>query len=177
MKLGIVADNVDPLKQGRILVTIPGIYDEPIWAEACMPGSPFSNGIWVVPAIGAQVVMTFLDGDRDLPIYFGAVPPPVAAGGLRDELSPEDLARTITVENDTWVAMLGPKNTDYPILDIRSRPDGAGRITRIVMDQSTGVIEISCAQGVQIKADGTVRIDGTLASINGRPIALNRNPI
>lgn len=81
----IVANNVDPLKLGRIQVRVPGIHG----TSATTIQTPTSSlpwaapGIWncagndmgqyLVPEVGTVVFVTFEQGDQTKPIYFGGV--------------------------------------------------------------------------------------------------------
>lgn len=70
---GVVVDNADPQKLGRVRVTVPGLV-EPMsaWAEPVgkAEGSA-QRGEFSVPEIGATVSVQFLMGDVDRPKYQG----------------------------------------------------------------------------------------------------------
>jgi hypothetical protein len=89
--MGVVEDNIDPLKAGRVRVRIHGIHseqtikdeldgipvDELPWAEPVLPiyeGSVSGFGIWSVPRQGSLVVLFFLNGNVFQPRYFGSLP-------------------------------------------------------------------------------------------------------
>jgi len=89
---GTVVNNVDPLKQGRIMALVPDVSLTPTtWAMPCVPVSGLQMGALAVPLIGAGVWIEFENGDPDYPIWVGGwwgsaaevpamtqlVPPPV----------------------------------------------------------------------------------------------------
>ena len=88
---GVVEDNKDPLKAGRVRVRIHGIHspkviktetdgiptDELPWAEPCMPiheGSISGFGAWAVPLQGSQVMLFFENANPTQPRYFASMP-------------------------------------------------------------------------------------------------------
>jgi phage baseplate assembly protein gpV len=88
---GVVEDNKDPLKAGRVRVRIHGLHtykktksetdgiptEELPWAEPCMPiheGSVSGFGSWAVPLQGSQVMLFFENGNVTQPRYFASMP-------------------------------------------------------------------------------------------------------
>ncbi|NIR59231.1 MAG: phage tail protein [Gammaproteobacteria bacterium] len=76
---GIVVDNADPERLGRLKLRIPSVLgesDEGVtdWAWPCVPfgGSP-ETGFFFIPETGAQVWVEFEEGNPDLPIWVGTV--------------------------------------------------------------------------------------------------------
>ncbi len=68
-----VMNNVDPLKLGRILVTVPDVSNvlPSSWAMPCLPVGGANMGIFTVPPVGAKVWVEFEQGDADHPIWVG----------------------------------------------------------------------------------------------------------
>lgn len=68
-RIGIVSQNEDPLKKGRILVHIPAFSwvtdDTGAWCYAK------DKHALIVPDIDDYVLVEFIDGDMDLPVYSG----------------------------------------------------------------------------------------------------------
>ncbi len=88
---GVVEDNNDPDKAGRVRVRVFGLYspernkgllegipvNELPWAEPCMPiveGSVSGFGIWSVPVQGCHVMVFFENGNPTQLRYFATVP-------------------------------------------------------------------------------------------------------
>lgn len=70
---GTVLNNVDPMRQGRLQVAVPGVTG-PLpasWAMPCVPIADLSSGVFVKPPMGAGVWVEFEQGDVDRPIWVG----------------------------------------------------------------------------------------------------------
>ena len=70
---GVVTDNNDPLKKGRIRATVPDVYGagESGWAKPAAPFSGNQMGFFAVPDVHADVWIEFEHGDKDYPIWSG----------------------------------------------------------------------------------------------------------
>ena len=68
-RIGIVSQNNDPLSKGRVLAHIPSFNwvtdDTGAWCY------PKDKGALITPATGDYILVEFIDGDRDLPVYSG----------------------------------------------------------------------------------------------------------
>jgi uncharacterized protein involved in type VI secretion and phage assembly len=71
---GIVTDNQDPERRGRIRVQVPDVLaDLPsAWALPCVPYTDLGAGSAAVPPIGTGVWVEFEQGDADLPVWVGS---------------------------------------------------------------------------------------------------------
>lgn len=73
---GTVVNNADPLKLGRVTVTVPGLVEpESPWAfpiGGTTGGGKGKRGAHDPPAVGATVAVSFLGGNIDVPVYKGA---------------------------------------------------------------------------------------------------------
>lgn len=69
---GKVVDNVDPLQQGRVKVSVPYLLGtSEHWAMACVPYAGPKVGLFLLPPIGANVWVEFEGGNLDYPIWTG----------------------------------------------------------------------------------------------------------
>jgi hypothetical protein len=68
-----VVNNIDPMQQGRILVTViePGGLFPSSWANPCVPVAGKQSGVFVLPAINSGVWIMFEEGDPDQPVWLG----------------------------------------------------------------------------------------------------------
>lgn len=83
---GVVADNADPLGQGRIQVRVPSVLGErTLWAMPCVPYAGKDIGFLALPPAGAGVWVEFEGGERAHPIWAGCF---WAPGELPAECNP-----------------------------------------------------------------------------------------
>jgi len=71
---GIVSDNKDPQKRGRLKLRIPSVLadQDTDWALPCLPyGGTAQQGMFMVPEVDAQVWVEFEEGDIHRPIWVG----------------------------------------------------------------------------------------------------------
>ncbi|MFO1434526.1 MAG: phage baseplate assembly protein V [Candidatus Competibacteraceae bacterium] len=71
---GVVSDNRDPEKRGRLKLRVPSVLDqeETDWALPCLPyGGGAGYGLFLVPPPGAQVWVEFEEGDLHRPLWTG----------------------------------------------------------------------------------------------------------
>ena len=69
---GLVNDNKDPLKLGRVQATVPSIPGMKVnWALPCAPYAGDQVGFYTIPPIGALVWIEFEGGDPTYPIWSG----------------------------------------------------------------------------------------------------------
>jgi hypothetical protein len=70
---GTVANNLDPLLQGRVQVSVPAVLGEArlAWALPCSPYAGNGVGLFAVPPVGANVWVAFEGGDLDRPVVLG----------------------------------------------------------------------------------------------------------
>ena len=174
MYVGFVTDNADPAKKGRVLVRVPGFLDPPVWADVVMLGSPFSNGVFAIPTVGSAVLVGFIQGDFSEPVVLGGFSPPPTSSGLRAQLEPEDVAKLITIDNDTWSVILGAPGSAFDGLAITSRSDPKVAIT---LDRQSHAIKIEATVSVEIDSTGAIRIDGNVLQLGQRPVATVGGPI
>ena len=79
---GIVVDNADPLKLGRVRVRVyskhstheNGIPDQNLeWAFVCQPWASYNSGSFIVPEVGATVLLIYENGDSSKPVVVGSI--------------------------------------------------------------------------------------------------------
>lgn len=71
---GIVTDNDDPDRLGRLRANVPEVLQsiESPWALPCAPYAGPDQGMFVLPPVGAGVWIEFEAGDPSRPIWVGA---------------------------------------------------------------------------------------------------------
>jgi len=111
---GVVVNNIDPLRIGRIMASVPDVgHSIPLtWAMPCVPVAGKQSGTYVVPQIGAGVWIEFEQGDIDYPIWSGcfwgsaAEVPSIANAG--NPLSPSIVLETGLMNMVVISDMVGP---------------------------------------------------------------------
>jgi uncharacterized protein involved in type VI secretion and phage assembly len=72
---GLVVDNADPQKLGRLKVRVPSVLGQDIvtgWAMPCVPfGGADNQGMLMIPDVDAGVWVEFEEGDLEFPIWVG----------------------------------------------------------------------------------------------------------
>ena len=70
---GKVENNLDPMQQGRIQVSVPAVLGEGSmsWAMPCVPYAGPGVGFFAIPPTGANVWVEFEAGNPDYPIWSG----------------------------------------------------------------------------------------------------------
>lgn len=70
---GTVANNIDPMQQGRIQVRVPAVLGDGqlSWALPCVPYAGSGVGFFAIPPVGANVWVEFEGGDPNVPIWTG----------------------------------------------------------------------------------------------------------
>jgi hypothetical protein len=70
---GTVANNVDPMRLGRVQVSVPAVLGDGrlSWAMPCVPYAGDGVGLFAVPPRGANVWVEFEGGDPAYPILAG----------------------------------------------------------------------------------------------------------
>ena len=69
---GTVADNLDPLKRGRLRVIVPAVLgSDQYWALPCVPYAGPQLGFYTMPELGTPVWIEFEAGDPSFPIWSG----------------------------------------------------------------------------------------------------------
>lgn len=69
---GTVANNIDPLRIGRIQAVVPDVSPGvSTWAMPCVPLAGINTGVFTVPPIGSGVWIEYEQGDPDHPIWVG----------------------------------------------------------------------------------------------------------
>jgi uncharacterized protein involved in type VI secretion and phage assembly len=73
--IGVVTDNKDPDKLGRVKVKIPVLSDKDAtwWAQISMMGAGKNRGWFFIPEIDDEVLVMFAHGDMESPVVIGAL--------------------------------------------------------------------------------------------------------
>jgi uncharacterized protein involved in type VI secretion and phage assembly len=146
---GKVENNVDPLQQGRMQVSVPSVLGEGrlSWAMPCMPYAGPGVGFFAIPPMGANVWVEFEGGDPNYPIWSGGF-----WGANEAPITPA-VAGTKVLKTDTITLKLD----DLP---------GVGGVT---IETALGMKITITATGIEINngQGASIKLSGPQVSVNG----------
>ena len=172
--------DTDQLSRVQVrLLSYDGIGDQdaPLWARVAVPFAGNNRGAFMLPDVGDEVLVTFVNGDARMPIVIGGLwngqqSPPGTLGG-----SGESVDRwTIVGKAGTRIAIVEESASDAKILF--TTPGGvSGELT----DAGGGKIEFIQAgtmvtidnQGVTVNTSMNVKIQATQVEISAAMVTVN----
>lgn len=191
--IGIVTNNQDPDKMGRVKVKFPWLSDkdESHWARIATPMAGKKIGIYFLPEVDDEVLVMFEHGDVRFPYIIGAlwngkdVPPETNSDGknnirliksrsghtirLNDEKGKEtieiiDKSQKNSIKIDTATNSI----TITAGKDIKlSAPNGSIELDAKTIDIKSGSdTTITAGTGIDINAKLTMNIKGQFVNIN-----------
>ena len=165
LALGTVVDNVDPQLRGRVKVDSV-VLKTPRWAEPVgMPGAggPPGGG-FSIPPKEAQVVIGFILGDTDQPVYWPGPPAIDEAPATVQAATAEHAQDVFAFETTTFQVFIEDYEDNHK-LTLRTR------------DEKT-VLEIDADDGsILLSADVAVIIEAPIVSINGIKTQIRDRPV
>lgn len=191
--VGIVTNNKDTEKLGRVKIKIPRLSgeDESNWARVISFMAGKERGAFFLPEVDDEVLVAFEYGDINMPYVIGSlwngkdVPPENNSDGKNNirmirsrsghviTLDDSDGSEQIKIMDKTQKNMIiiDAKNNTISITsdkDIElSAPNG--KVTIEAMDietKSTASTKIEATSGVDVKASGNLNIKGAMVNIN-----------
>ncbi len=164
-RYGVVTARVesvaDPQGEGRIKVSFPWMADEAkgYWAPVASPMSGGGRGFWIMPEIGDEALVAFLQGDPEHPYVVGFL-------HNGDQTPPEEdpQIRVMHSRNGHRIELRDP--------DIAAGDAGGVRIS----DAQGNSIELANAR-ITIRSVAMVEIQAPTVIINGRPVVPAPRPI
>lgn len=171
--IGVVTNNDDPEKMGRVRVKFPGLDErqEGWWARVASTAASGSRGLMMMPLVDDEVIVGFEHGDPRRPFVLGCLwngtskPDALAAeGGGKPDGSfnlRSDKKVTIAAGGDmsiTTKAKMEAKSAS----DFKLQTDG-----KLAIEAKGSEISITGSAGsVVIKQDGSITIKGTQITID-----------
>jgi uncharacterized protein involved in type VI secretion and phage assembly len=179
--VGIVTNNDDPEKLGRVRVQFPTLSanDESAWARIATPGGGKERGLQCLPEIDDEVLVGFELGDHSRPVILGglwnrrdAPPLPDAASGgsIKQRLLVSRTDSRLTLDDDQPSVSLSLGGSPCQVKLEKSESTLAGDQKLVV---SAAQIEIKATQKLQLSgAQVEITSSGPLTA-SGKPIRLN----
>lgn len=171
--VGTVISIEDPEGLHRVKARIPGVMDETGWAyPTTMGGGSPQFGGHIVPPVGSDVVVQFVGGDDEYPIY--------SAGHWGRKEPPKTVLDAGTQAHLVQALQLGDLLFTY---DGRKRdgegvPDGEGQLFTITDLKADKVIlaydlalqgwDIQADYMIRLKSTGLLILEGLQTQVNGR---------
>lgn len=145
---GTVANNIDPMQQGRIQISVPSVLGsgQLSWAMPCVPYAGPGVGLFLIPPNGANIWVEFEAGDPDYPIWSGCF------WGIGEVPALPAIAEIKVLKTDSCTITLN----DLP---------GIGGVT---IETMTGMKIIMTATGLEIDngQGGSIKMTGPQVSVN-----------
>lgn len=136
--VGVVTDNKDPSKLGRVKVKFPVLSeaDTSWWAPIVMPGAGMNRGWFFIPEVDDEVLVLFEHGDMNRPVVVGAIwngtaPPDKNPGGVPRRVIKSRAGSRVLFDDEHQKLVF---------------EDGAGK-GRITLDASANKITIEALDG------------------------------
>ena len=162
--VGIVTDNDDPQRQGRVKLRFPSMSAdyESNWGRVAAPGNGASRGMVWIPEVNDEVLVAFEGGDRQRPFVVGGLwngsdtPPPIEVdnGKLNGRLLVSRDGNQVYMWDKPGNSSLGMKTAGEEVVLLLSRTD------RELSGTSDGKIVLTATSDIEINATGKVRISG-----------------
>ena len=180
--VGVVVDNKDPLKLGRVKVRLPTISEDAShWATLSSIGAGKDRGWFFLPEIDDEVLVMFAHGDLGRPVVLGALwggvdKPPEQNGGSNERrvfvsrsghrVEFDDDEGTITFEDGGGIAVV--TIADDGITMVANEGDVQSQSPTDQTHIKASTVSIEASSKLTIKAGGDIKItSGGLAKIDG----------
>lgn len=177
--IGLVSDNRDPERLGRVRLTFPWLADDFVtdWARTVQPGAGSRRGALVVPEVGDEVLVAFEQGSFDRPyviggLYNGVEQPDNGDVPLIDGNSGAVNRRAFVSRTGHRIEMLeaasGAQGIRIGTGDGKLTVDLDQTKTRVTV-HSDGAVTIEARQGVTVDAGtGTLTLSGNDITLSAK---------
>ena len=187
--IGLVVDNKDPERLGRVKVrfpTLPG-QDTSWWAPIASLGAGPDRGWWFLPEIDDEVLVMFEHGEFDRPVVVGALwngvdTPPEQNGGGNERrvlvsregsrVEFDDDAGTVTLEDGKGVGRIVISTENKITLEAMQGDvtlhAPAGEVSIVAAD-----CDLQATQGLKVQAGSGVNLGAAAVSVGGARLTVS----
>jgi len=152
--VGVVTNNQDPDKLGRVKVHFPWLSpeDESAWARVLAPMAGKDRGIFFLPEVDDEVLVAFEHGQVEFPYVLGALwngkdtPPETNDDGKNDK-------RVLKSRSGHLIRL--DDNADQAKIEIIDKT----RNNSMVFDASANTITIKAQGGITLTSDGDITLE------------------
>lgn len=180
--LGRVESVDDPDGLARVQVTLLACdrvdgQDGPVWARVAVPFAGGDRGAFLLPDVGDEVLVVFVDGDRRYPVVVGSLwngrdRAPEQLGGAGDRVD----RWSFTGKAGTRIAITEEQAGNPTI--ILETPGG---VKATLTDEAGGKVEIEAAgstvtidtSGVSIETGGQVKVSASTMQVDSGSVTVN----
>jgi uncharacterized protein involved in type VI secretion and phage assembly len=192
--IGVVTDNKDPEKLGRVKIKIPILSDKDTtwWAQLVMLGGGKNRGWFFIPEVDDGVLVLFAHGDMESPIVIGALwggkdkPPDKNPGGNPRRVIKSRAGSKVTFDDEKNQLIL-------------EDGEGHGRITfdaqanKVTIESLKGDVAIQAPQGevlikgadieitagtnLEVHAGSDMKYGGSTIKMNGSTVSYGSSQI
>jgi uncharacterized protein involved in type VI secretion and phage assembly len=187
--VGLVVDNKDPDKLGRVKVRFPTLsqQDTSWWAPLAALGAGASRGWFFLPEIDDEVLVMFEHGDIRRPVVLGALwngkdlPPEKNGGGNErrvlvsregSRVEFDDDKGTVTIEDGGKIGRIVISTENKITLEAKSGDlvlqAPAGELTVVAAD-----CDFQAQQGLKIQAGGTLNMGANAVTVQGGRVTVS----
>jgi phage baseplate assembly protein V len=152
--VGVVTNNQDPNKLGRVKVNFPWLSpgDESAWARVLTPMAGKDRGAFFLPEVDDEVLVAFEHGQVEFPYVLGALwngkdtPPETNADGNNDK-------RVLKSRSGHLIRL--DDNADQAKIEIIDKTGN----NSVVFDASANTITIKARGGITLMSDGDITLE------------------
>lgn len=171
MVTGIVTNNQDPEKLGRVKVRFPWLSeeDESQWARVITPMAGNNRGIYFIPEVEDEVLVAFDQGDMRFPYILGALwngedKPPDGVdenNNIRMIKSRSGhVVRLDDTEGDEQIEITDKSEKNKIVISAKDNSITISADSDIIIDSRSGKLKFS-GSGVEINSKADVKIEAT----------------
>jgi hypothetical protein len=177
---GTVISRNDPRGLKRVLVEVPGFWDQGNWCFVFGGrwGTTKDKGDTSIPPIGADVLVFFAGGNSEkpycTPVHFGIDEAPSEATVATDTEAAAGEGDNKVWQDERIRVEVDARAGSYSIR-ISDLANGVDNIVDI--DPHSGQLGVYAPLGILLKSDAHVRIESPLVTINGRVVKKKGRPI